>query len=69
MARRTGWSLLAAAAATLMVAGTCNDPQSPRPRALLGLPDAFALKSYAGIIGTGLIFGALAGWATKAWAP
>src|SRR5437660_386411 len=43
MARRTGWSLLAAAAATLMVAGACNDPQSPRPQALLGLPDVGAL--------------------------
>jgi hypothetical protein len=35
---------------------------------LISLPDAFALKSYVGIIGTGLIFGALAGWAAKAWA-
>ena len=43
MARRTGWSLLAAAAAALMVAGACNDPQSPRPQALLGLPDVGAL--------------------------
>src|SRR5437870_1046652 len=43
MARRMGWSLLAAAAAALMVAGACNDPQSPRPRALLGLPDVGAL--------------------------
>ena len=29
---------------------------------LISLPDAFALKSYAGILGTGLIFGAIAGW-------
>src|SRR5437870_10917043 len=43
MARRMGWSLLAAAAAALMVAGACNDPQSPRPRALLGLPDVGTL--------------------------
>ncbi len=35
---------------------------------LISLPDAFALQSYVGIIGTGLIFGALAGWAAKAWA-
>jgi hypothetical protein len=25
------------------------------------------MKSYVGILGTGLIFGALAGWATKTW--
>jgi len=36
---------------------------------LISLPDAFALKSYAGILGTGLVFGALAGWAAKSWAP
>ncbi|TLY25305.1 MAG: hypothetical protein E6K63_14080 [Nitrospirae bacterium] len=35
---------------------------------LISLPDAFIAKSYVGIIGTGLIFGALAGWAAKAWA-
>jgi hypothetical protein len=35
---------------------------------LISLPDAFALQSYVGIIGTGLIFGALGGWAAKAWA-
>ena len=35
---------------------------------LVSLPDAFALKAYAGILGTGLIFGALAGWAAKMWA-
>lgn len=35
---------------------------------LISLPDAFIVKSYAGIIGTGLVFGALAGWAAKAWA-
>jgi len=43
MARRTGWSLVAAAAATLVVAGACNDSQSPKPRALLGLPDVGTL--------------------------
>src|SRR5437868_3253210 len=44
MARRTGWSLVAAAAATLVVAGACNDDsQSPKPRALLGLPDVGTL--------------------------
>src|SRR5260370_14231294 len=32
---------------------------------LISLPDAFAMKSYVGILGTGLIFGALAGWAAK----
>jgi hypothetical protein len=35
---------------------------------LISLPDALALQSYAGIIGTGLIFGALGGWAAKTWA-
>jgi hypothetical protein len=35
---------------------------------LVSLPDAFALKSYFGILGTGLLFGALAGWAAKTWA-
>jgi hypothetical protein len=35
---------------------------------LVSLPDAFAIKSFTGVIGTGLIFGAAAGWATKKWA-
>ena len=35
---------------------------------LISLPDAFALKTYPGILGTGLRFGALAGWAAKRWA-
>jgi len=34
---------------------------------LISLPDAFALKAYIGILGTGLIFGAIAGWAANAW--
>ena len=34
---------------------------------LVSLPDAFALKSYPGILGTGLIFGALTGLAAKLW--
>ena len=34
---------------------------------LISLPDAFAMKSYTGIVGTGLIFGALAEWAAKTW--
>ncbi len=34
---------------------------------LISLPDAFALKAYIGILGTGLIFGALAGWAADVW--
>ncbi len=34
---------------------------------LISLPDAFALKAYAGILGTGLLFGALVGWAAKTW--
>ena len=35
---------------------------------LISLPDAFALKAYAGILGTGVVFGALTGIATKLWA-
>jgi len=35
---------------------------------LISLPDALIAKSYVGIIGTGLIFGAMVGWAAKAWA-
>jgi len=35
---------------------------------LISLPDAFALHSYLGVLGTGLVFGALAGWAAKKWA-
>ena len=35
---------------------------------LISLPDAFAMRSYVGILGTGLIFGAVAGWAAKTWA-
>src|SRR2546429_599234 len=43
MARTTSWTLWAAAAVTLMGAAACNDSQSPRPRALLGLPDVGTL--------------------------
>src|SRR3989440_4812382 len=39
MARSTRWSSMATAAAVLVIAGACNDSQSPKPRALLGLPD------------------------------
>lgn len=35
---------------------------------LVSLPDAFALNSYIGILGTGLLFGALTGWAGQKWA-
>jgi hypothetical protein len=35
---------------------------------LISLPDAFALKAYVGILGTGLLFGAMAGWAAMKWA-
>ncbi len=35
---------------------------------MISLPDAFALKAYVGILGTGLLFGALVGWAAKTWA-
>ncbi len=34
---------------------------------LISLPDAFALHSYIGVLGTGLLFGVLAGWASKTW--
>jgi hypothetical protein len=35
---------------------------------LISLPDAFALRSYAGILISGVVFGAIAGWGAKAWA-
>ena len=35
---------------------------------LISIPDAIAMKSYPGILGTGLIFGALTGWTVKMWA-
>ena len=35
---------------------------------LISLPEAIAMKSYAGILGTGLVFGALTGMAVKLWA-
>ena len=35
---------------------------------LISIPDAIITKSYVPIIITGLIFGALAGWAARAWA-
>jgi drug/metabolite transporter (DMT)-like permease len=34
---------------------------------LISLPDAFGLHSYTGVLGTGLLFGALTGWAAKMW--
>jgi hypothetical protein len=34
---------------------------------LVSLPDAFGLKAYVGILGTGLLFGALTGWITQTW--
>ena len=34
-------------------------------RILISLPDAFALHSYAGVLGTGVVFGAIAGWVSK----
>jgi hypothetical protein len=34
---------------------------------LVSLPDAFGLNSYAGVLGTGLLFGALTGWAARWW--
>jgi hypothetical protein len=35
---------------------------------LVSLPDAFGLKAYAGIIGSGIVFGALVGVIVKVWA-
>ena len=35
---------------------------------LVSLPDAFGLKAYAGIIGSGIVFGALTGVIVKGWA-
>jgi hypothetical protein len=32
---------------------------------LISLPDAFALNSYIGVLGTGLVFGAAAGWVSE----
>jgi hypothetical protein len=34
---------------------------------LISIPDAMVTKAYAPIIVTGLIFGALSGWGTRAW--
>jgi hypothetical protein len=35
--------------------------------ALISLPDAFGLNSYVGVLGTGILFGALTGWAASMW--
>jgi hypothetical protein len=35
---------------------------------LVSLPDAFALKSYTGILLSGVVFGAVAGFGVKGWA-
>jgi uncharacterized membrane protein YebE (DUF533 family) len=34
---------------------------------LISLPDAFSLHSYVGVLGTGIVFGAIAGWAGNRW--
>ena len=34
---------------------------------LISLPEAIAMKSYAGILGTGVVFGALTGLAVRLW--
>jgi hypothetical protein len=46
----------------------CHEPRHFGHFVRISLPDAFAMKSYVGILGTGLIFGALAGCAVKTWA-
>ena len=35
---------------------------------LVSLPDAIITKAYAPILITGVVFGALAGWAARTWA-
>jgi hypothetical protein len=35
---------------------------------LVSLPDAIGMKSYVGVIGSGLVFGALVGLAVRVWA-
>ena len=35
---------------------------------LISLPDAFSLHSHIGVLGTGVVFGAIAGCAGKKWA-
>jgi hypothetical protein len=35
---------------------------------LVSLPDAFGLRNYGGILGTGVLFGALTGLAVTLWA-
>ena len=35
---------------------------------LISIPDAIITKTHVPIIATGLIFGALSGWAARAWA-
>jgi len=35
---------------------------------LISLPDAFALQAYPGVLGSGVIFGGLAGWIVQRWA-
>jgi hypothetical protein len=34
---------------------------------LISLPDAFALHSYIGVLGTGVVVGGIAGWVSKTW--
>ena len=34
---------------------------------LISLPDAFSRHSYVGVLGTGVVFGAIAGWAGNKW--
>ena len=36
---------------------------------LTSIPDAIVTKSYAPILTTGVIFGAVAGWIVRRWAP
>jgi len=48
--------------------GICRIVAGALSGLLISLPDAFALRSYIGVLGTGVAFGAIAGWAAKRWA-
>lgn len=74
--RSWGWEILAQAFFSRFAIGVLGANVSFRMHpvaagalagALVSLPDAFAVRSYFGVIGTGIIFGAMAGWAASKW--
>ncbi len=74
--RSWGWQILAQAFFSRFAIGVLGANVSLRMYPMLAgaivgvlvsLPDAFALQSYLGVIGTGIVFGALAGWAAGKW--